>query len=497
MGELRKLSILLVDDMPSAEPEVLRGLTRVVDVPVDVTLFCPTDKEQPLGGLTLPMSEQLDKYDLALIDLELFRPEEPHAIDLSDLLGGAEVLPFLRRNAPWIPAIGYSHLFDESSHHFFPIACGYGFDGHVNGRLFRAKWLTQELWTMIYARARLQARRRILGDDYEASEDVRIDLKHLPNLLSRFLNLEDALRAVFYFCRKIDVELIPGGWSGASALRVFSSGRDALAGREGTWFVKVSASASELHQEARAHLAMMRSGLSFARSAPLLWPDVVCAQGTAVLAYQFAKNTRRATECVAGEGLSSVLKRVGAILGRLHERAADEREALITILQGHFSRRERLQTFSKVFAETPLGRLVEHQINYAGEGPLAHSVPYRRGLIHGDLHLDNVMLGDVDLLIDFAHARSGPIALDAAYIVADILMRFPDAWTTIPRWSQLHSTPMAVLQTSAPPALDGDAALFNIFLAYRLASGLLFDIPKAAKDRIKGELRTFDPLAPN
>jgi hypothetical protein len=65
---------------------------------------------------------------------------------------------------------------------------------------------------------------------------------------------------------------------------------------EGEWVWKVSPSPWKLHQEAQAHLAMLRAGLDYARMVPLLWNAVVVENRIGSIAYKFAEGTQEASE---------------------------------------------------------------------------------------------------------------------------------------------------------------------------------------------------------
>ena len=104
------LRILLIDDTPNVEEEVQNGLKKI-GVPTRINYQCPKHREQLFGGCQLPAGQDLDEVDLALVDLELFPQLDPVSYSPEDLRGGTEVLPYLKREAPWIPVIAYSKLF--------------------------------------------------------------------------------------------------------------------------------------------------------------------------------------------------------------------------------------------------------------------------------------------------------------------------------------------------------------------------------------------------
>src|SRR6266545_6724773 len=112
----RQPQILLVDDIQSVEEDIRIALTNIGQPP-EIDYRCPKNRDIPFG-CALPEGPEFNKYDLALIDLELF----PITSDLDyvqeDLRGGTEVLPYLRQEAPWLPVIAISRLFKRESEHF-------------------------------------------------------------------------------------------------------------------------------------------------------------------------------------------------------------------------------------------------------------------------------------------------------------------------------------------------------------------------------------------
>ena len=99
------------------------------------------------------------------------------------------------------------------------------------------------------------------------------------------------------------------------------------------------------------------------------------------------------------------------------------------------------------------------------------------------------MLGDHNVFIDFALSRVGPIAIDAAKLVSDILLRMPAIRSDhVPDWNDKTDP---VLQAVEPIKAilnftPGDTKLFGLLLKLYLAQSLNYDnVPKDAKEWIK------------
>jgi hypothetical protein len=284
----KPLKILLVDDMPNVKEEVRNGLAKI-GISTEINYQCPESREKPFGGCRLPHGQELDEVDLALVDLELFPPLEPVSYSQEDLRGGTEVLPYLRREAPWIPAIAYSRLFRPDSDHFLAIACSFGFDGHTTRGIFSSQGFTRRLWDGLLEHARLQRRRAVVGEYFQTtpdSIDLEVPYEAETRLDDKFPSWRNVARATFFFSRKVVLEQLRGGWSGAEVLRAYVSQHPEDGGREGEWLWKVASSPSKLHREVQAHLQMVRSGLHFARIVPLLWHGVIIEDGIAAILYR-------------------------------------------------------------------------------------------------------------------------------------------------------------------------------------------------------------------
>ena len=100
------------------------------------------------------------------------------------------------------------------------------------------------------------------------------------------------------------------------------------------------------------------------------------------------------------------------------------------------------------------------------------------------------MLGDVDLLIDFAWSRQGPVAVDAAKLVSDLLLRLPALRpASVPTWATLPNEFRPLR-----PAFElatGDQKIFTVALCAFLAEALTYATVSAdTKDWIQRAIGT-------
>jgi thiamine kinase-like enzyme len=116
---------------------------------------------------------------------------------------------------------------------------------------------------------------------------------------------------------------------------------------------------------------------------------------------------------------------------------------------------------------------------------LDETVVYERCRVHGDLHLGNIMLGTTDVLIDFASSMVGPVAVDLAKFVSDLLLRLQEIREAkLPRWDT-KKPPMSEILMPLQYSLqfgEGDIKVFQLFLSLFMAQALNYDdVPDDAK----------------
>jgi hypothetical protein len=100
------------------------------------------------------------------------------------------------------------------------------------------------------------------------------------------------------------------------------------------------------------------------------------------------------------------------------------------------------------------------------------------------------MLGPSPVLIDFARSTIGPVAVDAAKFVSDVIARQPVLRDGIPKWND-GGTAMSALKPIAEVFnLDeNDATLFSSLLHLNLCALMTYaDVPNDTKAWIKSQL---------
>lgn len=491
------LQILLVDDMGSVEGEVAKALSRI-SVNNKIDFRSPIDPNIPFG-CSLPSGKEFDRYDLALIDLELFPTKASIYYEPGDLRGGTEVLPYLREEAPWLPVLAESRLYLKEAEHFLALAGSFGFDGHLPRDMFRKGMIDKNMWDFFMQSASDLRKRSLVGEKVwqhrqiptiEASAEAEITLN------SRTNDWKVLIEYLFCFSRRVVLNQLRGGFSGADVFKTYVRSPFEDGGSEGEWLVKVSNSPWKLHQETQAHLTMLRRGIDFARMVPLLWNDVIVHDRTAAIAYQFATNTKEASE-VLEEGMSPVelCVRLNPMLKRFYRNTRKERSIIGKLVSEWGPTSEMLTRASAALSKSQVKELTKHAALKHERGALAEDVEYQRCLIHGDLHLGNIMIGSQDVLIDFARSDDGPIAIDAAKFISDLLLRMPSLRDEeLPTWETPKGLSQKIFGTLQESFSfnTGDTRIFSVFLALNLAVSLQYkDITKETKTWIRSVLSKF------
>ncbi len=434
------LKILIVDDRLNFREAVEDTLKLRMGYEVDLDIRVPEKRGVPFG-CELPSPRELESYDLALIDLELFPPESSVEYQENDLRGGSEVLPYLRKHAPWLPVLAVSRLFADRSDSFLALAGGFGFDAYLPQGLFGPRAMLRDQWEAILKRSRGLRRRALVGDTAYVSHGtpgLEIDPNLKKKLDDNIPDWDSALRSLFFFADSIVLEEMTPGLSGAALVKAYVRGPDTDASFEGEWAAKISKSPGKLHEEAAAHLRLLRNGFPFTRMVPLLWPGVLVEDRVGVIAYKFAAGAQTAAQQLeSGLGLEMISKRVAAVLGVLYKSAGPVKGIVGEVLR-HWVNPKRLEDGLKILPDSKRKVTLTALLKSTTDSGVSKALTYRKGYIHGDLHCANIMFGPTDVLIDFAFSAPGPLAADAARFLVDLALRCAELRTTTPvTWDSL------------------------------------------------------------
>jgi len=475
------MNVLLVEDNNVIMEEIRNNL-HIIGVNPDIVHIIPRPGVDIVE--LLPSGDELNKFDLALIDLELYPFNRKVQYDPDDLAGGTKVLPYLRKKAPWLPVIAESRLFSKEAEYFLAIAGSFGFDGHLPNELFISDSFSRQLWDSIYNNAVNNRRKTIFSCDFTSPNNalkIAVDDNFREKLNAELPAWETILQSMFYFGDKISIRQIGDGFSGALTFRTKVVQRNIDIKTDSEWLVKLSGNPYKLTKELNAHTNMMLSGVEYARTVPLLWRGAVVENGEGGLAYQFASSTDVAlSKCTSIEEARKLSIEISDMVSRMYSNAVGDDEPISSLINEWFS-------------EGRIKSALEHSQDNNLKENFHNIVNYHRCWIHGDLHLRNILIGDRNVFIDFARSRPGPIALDLAKLSSDILLHLDEA--RVENFPNLKDEKQPINNIISPildklslklSLKEGDVDLYNIFLKIFLLIALDFpDINKEAKDWVK------------
>lgn len=449
------------------------------------------------------------KVDIIFLDLEL-ETEKVSKIMYrrEDLAGGTIFLPYFRINFPWIPVICISRLFDhKESNYFSSVAGSYGFDGYLHKDSFyetvkesktkgddentRGKTLQNndlidtKLFNTIINNAK--EHRICYQTDYSFSKsNKQLEFAVPPpiekSLDSKYNNWREFFKIVFFPFDKIVVKQISGGYSGASTYRIKLIKRKLDEQTESFWLLKISDNPCKLDKEVKSHYSFQQSGLPYARSVPMLWKGVVEAYNISCIVYKFAEGTNTLSNIISDY---EVTKLNFVKLKSLFEVIYNKEKCL--------SQDSTIAQAVKILLEP--NRIINDPIVIKAKLEILNLIEdiffdeltkYTSCWIHGDLHTKNILIGERNVLIDFARACIGPLIYDISKLSCDLLYHFDECREKDILFLDKNTKLFNLISQSInlSTLTKEDKKLFGIFLIFELASCLYkeFDDEKQLKN---------------
>lgn len=438
---MRKLRALVVDDQSYAF-KALKSAMHEAAIDLDVLQVMPSSDDEDWPKRLSQLGKELDDIDIAFIDIELTeRIMSNQHFGAAHLTGGSAVLPWLREFAPWVPAIGWSKLLrpDQLAPHHAAYASSFGFDAFIPKDLttrndrqeFPSCW-SPALWNWMHQTAvghRLKAQvpdlrfERVKLDaeiPVDAGRELldELDIEYPKGRLAHQPAWRTLLAWLFGgFADKIRVTALTRGFSGARVIEVTCVPRE-YPDTMSRWVVKLSRRPSKLNEEAAAHSRLARTSALVSHAVPLLGHGVVALDGVGVLAYAFADGKPAASLLAEGTSVGLIRSLRGIHAPRQIE-TVEEVGALI--LADDEWKKFQIDAVSAL-GGVPAGLAV--LFVKGATTLLGHPLAYARVMAHGDLHLDNILLGaDRDFVIDWPARRRAPLALDVSKLVTDAVRR--------------------------------------------------------------------------
>lgn len=367
-------------------------------------------------------SRDFDNVGFCFVDLELGAGVGQQ---LSDTWGKDKVLPIIRRLAPWIPVACISRYIsgeitivgDLSTSDFdgiYPkeiIATKEGRSGadfKTHPDFNSKKWddilkgLQAKRVSALTGRSVEQIRELLLGKesiDFKFSNKIEDIVESLD--AERF---KEGIALLALGGKEIAINEIVSGFSGVYVCKVGAYGEDHKGPVRSYWLLKWGKQIRKLEAEAEAHFWMFQRGIERKLQIPQLHHHVVYWRGIGYIAYGFEEDASTALELINNKGLPELSAHIETIASSLYSKTKIS----------PIAPRVELEKWCKFDSET---------LKYVNPDLLQNTMEITRALIHGDLHLRNILIKDnLPTLIDFARSDLGPVAIDLAKLVIDILV---------------------------------------------------------------------------
>jgi len=396
---LEDLKVILVKDLEELEPVgesmVEKAIERLDDV------------------------ELIDKIKLVIVDLEL------HGGDASgpaDFEGRDLILPKLRSNACWIPAVVMSRYFTGDAH-VLAEATPYGFDAVVPKKFFSESRTYKKQWQRVKEVAAASRVGVLTGRDthkilHLLTQDIDLQIgAEVAKEIDKYggEDFRSALRLMEFTSSRIVIDQVVQGFSGLSVVKLTCR----RGGRRVKWLLKFGSSFQKLDRELAAHRRMFLDGITRRMSVPVLWWRPIIWGSVGMIAYEFEENATTLLEEIKSNGLMGGLRKIGPALEELYRGCEVEAVIPRNCLEGTISRADTSGLRAKQ------GAILRALVAREPHPHLDRSLEVRLGPQHGDLHTRNILIGERGpVLIDFAHYRGigegGVPLLDLAKLFVDI-----------------------------------------------------------------------------
>ncbi|MHB1687804.1 MAG: phosphotransferase [Ignavibacteriaceae bacterium] len=430
-----KLIVFFVDDVSSTKEAIENFLYGMNP---NVTPKTPNTKDIKnwITSSEFLKGDEFDGYHFAFVDVEL----DPDFIDdKRKYAGGSDVLPFIRKNAPWLPVIGYSKHYEISDSHkpqefnslIHAIAGTFPFDISIPRSVLSSKKTNKTDIISLLEAAKNNRISSCIGIEPDLSNKptLQISAALKTELMEIDLDIESLLQTFFWFANVVSLEKFTSGFSGSIVLKAYTDNKDGHLSEESMWVLKINKSSYKLHQELRSHQLMSRKGFPHAMMVPLLWPNVISNGNCGIIGYQLAKNYLPLSQSVnSKEKLFNSLNPYSAQFKDFYYRNSMDRKLLRILLQNSFGKITLSDIDNFDSLQDKFKDFINHYVNEAEDEYLDKTYEFSNCLIHGDLHCNNIMISGKNLIfIDFAHAENGAIVYDMSKLFLDIIVQLEEA----------------------------------------------------------------------
>ncbi|KJU84313.1 Aminoglycoside phosphotransferase domain protein [Candidatus Magnetobacterium bavaricum] len=360
-----------------------------------------------------------DNVSYCLVDLELGPAYDKGCNDTDGL---DIVLPKIREIAPWIPTACISILLRGNTSILIERLSVSDFDGlypkqfiiHPENKKIHPDF-NIDAWNGFLRNLSIKRVAAMTGRSTVEINDLlkkadEIDLTMSDKIKNLVNGIEDELFKEGIALLGLDgsvlsIDEMEGGFSdiNVSIVKVYGVDNKNMK-THSRWIMKWGRDISKIANEIEAHKLMLRKGINRSLQVPLLHHNVVVWKGIGYIAYVFEDNAKTALELINDKGLKQLTKHIKKVANSLYSN--------MNIYT--FSPREELKKWTG---------FDESRIDIIASDLLSKTFELSAALIHGDLHLRNILIKDnMPTLIDFARSDYGPIAVDIAKLTVDILV---------------------------------------------------------------------------
>jgi len=353
-----------------------------------------------------------DDVDFIFVDLEL---GPGISRDISDTDGIDVVLPIIKEHVPWIPVACISRFISGDPRIIGDLSVS-DFDGFYPKNIIVAEQTSGEKfkthpdfnytkWQEILNGMHTKRISNLLSEPVckinkykEATSDTELiidDNISGPINLVGIDTFKYGISLLGLNGTKYSIVEVSPGFSGLHTCKLSVYGEDHFGKIKSYWFLKWGQPIRKLHEEVEAHKRMLSRGIDRNLQIPLLHTSVMHYAGIGYIAYAFEEN--------ATTGLTYIL-----------ERGISDFEHVLLGIYDHLHSNIEC---SPVNAKSELNK-------WCSDDKLCNNKPMEvtTGLIHGDFHLRNILIrGNSPTVIDFAKSDKGPVCIDYAKLIIDII----------------------------------------------------------------------------
>ena len=414
-----------------------RGLETVLKERLDIE--CQITPITTFAELSskFPSSEEFNEVDICFVDIEI--TTEPVDYDKTIIDGITKVIPYIRKNAPGMPAICISRFLNQSSKAVVDaslcefdalIPKAFLLDNSDQANPKTGPEFNVSAWRRITETCYTKRAAWALGETLEvlsARLDSDAEMVPSPGIADLIPDedlaiLNEAKNLFGLHTGRVMVDYIEEGYSGNYTSVLSLEVKDT--GANSSWFFKWGRNISNLECEIFAHRNLYYHGVDRDLVAFPLVMHALRWKSYGFLVYRFEEEVAALNQMICLAFKNDKNRKVSLInLGKLC------RNGMRDLYKNQTIRAEScveviILIFSNEFWEKHGDRL---KIMVSSK-----NIKLRSSYIHGDLNLRNILCSeDRVTFIDFAHALTAPIAIDYAKLCMDYIATFYDRLSAI------------------------------------------------------------------